>query len=122
MREQQHATRSLQNTRAVDKVNLLLENLRILQSKSFGPSGFGLELRSGQGLRMGTTLQHKLLSTKHIKTIITTAEVLLRDLFDDTIITIVKELQRRLPPAIFDFIGQREDKEGTGVRLEAQTS
>ncbi|KAI3721690.1 hypothetical protein L2E82_32707 [Cichorium intybus] len=48
--------------------------------------------------------------------------VLLRDLFDDTIITIVEELQRRLPPAIFDFIGQGEDKEGTGVRLEAQTN
>ncbi|KAI3507418.1 hypothetical protein L1887_22403 [Cichorium endivia] len=59
---------------------------------------------------------------QHIKTIITTAEVLIRDLFYDTIITIVEELQRRLPPAIFDFIGQGEDKEGTGVQLEAQTS
>lgn len=61
-------------------------------------------------------------SLQHINTIITTDEVLLHDLFDDTIITIIEEFQRRLPPATVDFIDQGEDEEDIRVQFEAQTS
>lgn len=62
------------------------------------------------------------LNLEHIKAIITTDEVLLRDPFDDNVIPIVEELQRRLASANVNFIGQGEDEEGTGVQPEAQTS
>lgn len=62
------------------------------------------------------------LNLEHIKAIITTEEVLLRDPLDDNVIPIVEELQRRLPPANLNFMGHGEDEEGTGVQSEAQTS
>ncbi|KAI3760139.1 hypothetical protein L1987_50529 [Smallanthus sonchifolius] len=61
------------------------------------------------------------LNLEHIKAIITTEEVLLRDPFDDDVIPIVEELQRRLPPVNASFFGQGEDEDGTGVQTEAQT-
>ncbi|ONK61010.1 uncharacterized protein A4U43_C08F25160 [Asparagus officinalis] len=36
---------------------------------------------------------------QHIKAIITADEVLLRDYYEDNVISIVEELRRRLPPA-----------------------
>lgn len=62
------------------------------------------------------------LNLEHIKAIITTEEVLLRDPLDDNVIPIVEELQRRLPPVNVNFIGHGEDEEGNGVQSEAQTS
>ncbi|KAL7584463.1 magnesium transporter MRS2-I [Lactuca sativa] len=62
------------------------------------------------------------LNLEHIKAIITTEEVLLRDPLDDNVIPIVEELQRRLPPPNLNFMGQGDDEEGTGVQSEAQTS
>nr|XP_043636548.1 magnesium transporter MRS2-I-like [Erigeron canadensis] len=58
------------------------------------------------------------LNLEHIKAIITTEEVLLRDPLDDNVIPIVEELQRRLPPVI----GQGEDEEVNGVQADTQTS
>ncbi|KAK1412593.1 hypothetical protein QVD17_33971 [Tagetes erecta] len=62
------------------------------------------------------------LNLEHIKAIITTEEVLLRDPFDDNVIPIVEELQRRLQPVDVDFLGQGDDEDGTGGQTEAQTS
>ncbi|KAF5784978.1 putative Mg2+ transporter protein, CorA-like/Zinc transport protein ZntB [Helianthus annuus] len=62
------------------------------------------------------------LNLEHIKAIITTEEVLLRDPMDDNVIPIVEELQRRLPPVNGNYLGQGDDEEGTGVQTEAQTS
>ncbi|KAA8550797.1 hypothetical protein F0562_002481 [Nyssa sinensis] len=52
-----------------------------------------------------------ILNLEHIKAIITTEEVLLRDPLDDNVIPIVEELQRRLPPVDACCQGQGEDEE-----------
>ncbi|XP_071738202.1 magnesium transporter MRS2-I-like [Rutidosis leptorrhynchoides] len=62
------------------------------------------------------------LNLEHIKAIITTEEVLLRDPLDESVIPIVEELQRRLPPVDINFIGQGDDEESTGVQTDTQTS
>nr|GEU89227.1 magnesium transporter MRS2-I-like [Tanacetum cinerariifolium] len=61
------------------------------------------------------------LNLEHIKAIITSEEVLLRDPLDDNVIPIVEELQRRLPP-VNVYTGQGDDEEGTGVQTDAQTN
>ncbi|GJX45614.1 magnesium transporter MRS2-I-like protein [Tanacetum coccineum] len=61
------------------------------------------------------------LNLEHIKAIITSEEVLLRDPLDDNVIPIVEELQRRLPPVNVDT-GQGDDEEGTEVQTDAQTN
>lgn len=47
---------------------------------------------------------------------------MLRDPFDDNVIPIVEELQRRLQPVDANFLGQGDDEDGTGGQTEAQTS
>ncbi|XP_060181013.1 magnesium transporter MRS2-I-like isoform X1 [Lycium barbarum] len=63
------------------------------------------------------------LNLEHIKAIITTDEVLLRDPLDDNVVPVVEELQRRLPlPAI--GLGEGEDDDQpvvNGSRNEMQT-
>ncbi|MCD7472482.1 Magnesium transporter MRS2-I [Datura stramonium] len=63
------------------------------------------------------------LNLEHIKAIITTDEVLLRDPLDDNVLPVVEELQRRLPlPAI--GLGEGEDDDQpvvNGTRNEMQT-
>ncbi|KAK3031684.1 hypothetical protein RJ639_035052 [Escallonia herrerae] len=54
------------------------------------------------------------LNLEHIKAIITTEEVLLRDPLDDNVVPIVEELQRRLP--LVNAIGQGEDEEHSGMQ------
>ncbi|GJS56043.1 magnesium transporter MRS2-I, partial [Tanacetum coccineum] len=61
------------------------------------------------------------LNLEHIKAIITSEEVLLRDPLDDNVIPIVEELQRRLPP-VNVYTGQGDDEEGTEVQTDAQTN
>lgn len=61
------------------------------------------------------------LNLEHIKAIITSEEVLLRDPLDDNVIPIVEELQRRLPP-VNVYTGQGDDEEGNGVQTDAQTN
>ncbi|KAG2719052.1 hypothetical protein I3760_03G249500 [Carya illinoinensis] len=51
------------------------------------------------------------LNLEHIKAIVTAEEVLLRDPFDDNVIPIVEELQRRLPLASSICLGQGEEEE-----------
>ncbi|XP_076930596.1 magnesium transporter MRS2-I-like isoform X1 [Bidens hawaiensis] len=62
------------------------------------------------------------LNLEHIKAIITTEEVLLRDPLDDNVIPIVEELQRRLPPVNANYLGQGDDEDGVGGQTEGQTS
>ncbi|KAF3640692.1 Magnesium transporter MRS2-I [Capsicum annuum] len=63
------------------------------------------------------------LNLEHIKAIITTEEVLLRDPLDDNVLPVVEELQRRLPlPAI--GLGEGEDDDHpvvNGTQNEMQT-
>ncbi|KAK4732029.1 hypothetical protein R3W88_025017 [Solanum pinnatisectum] len=63
------------------------------------------------------------LNLEHIKAIITTDEVLIRDPMDDNVLPVVEELQRRLPlPAI--SLGEGEDDDQpvvNGTRKEMQT-
>ncbi|KAJ8558124.1 hypothetical protein K7X08_004890 [Anisodus acutangulus] len=63
------------------------------------------------------------LNLEHIKAIITTEEVLLRDPLDDNVVPVVEELQRRLPlPAI--GLGEGEDDDQpvvNGTRNQMQT-
>ncbi|KAL3328540.1 hypothetical protein AABB24_035930 [Solanum stoloniferum] len=63
------------------------------------------------------------LNLEHIKAIITTDEVLIRDPMDDNVLPVVEELQRRLPlPAI--SLGEGEDDDQpvvNGTRNEVQT-
>ncbi|KAK3036871.1 hypothetical protein RJ639_031489 [Escallonia herrerae] len=54
------------------------------------------------------------LNLEHIKAIITTEEVLLRDPLDDNVVPIVEELKRRLP--LVNAIGQGEDEEHSGMQ------
>ncbi|KAK2970182.1 hypothetical protein RJ640_019650 [Escallonia rubra] len=54
------------------------------------------------------------LNLEHIKAIITTEEVLLRDPLDDDVVPIVEELQRRLP--LVNALGQGEDEEHSGMQ------
>ncbi|XP_076930597.1 magnesium transporter MRS2-I-like isoform X2 [Bidens hawaiensis] len=61
------------------------------------------------------------LNLEHIKAIITTEEVLLRDPLDDNVIPIVEELQRRLPPVNANYLGQGDDEDGVGGQTEGQT-
>ncbi|XP_059625963.1 magnesium transporter MRS2-I-like isoform X3 [Cornus florida] len=61
------------------------------------------------------------LNLEHIKAIITTEEVLLRDPMDDDVIPIVEELQRRLPPLNAICQGQGEDEEQPGVQNDAES-
>ncbi|KAM2399257.1 hypothetical protein PS1_036044 [Malus domestica] len=58
------------------------------------------------------------LNLEHIKAIITADEVLLRDPFDDTVLPIVKELQRRLPLSSTNFNGQGEEEDASGVQKD----
>ncbi|XP_024924943.3 magnesium transporter MRS2-I isoform X3 [Ziziphus jujuba] len=62
------------------------------------------------------------LNLEHIKAIITADEVLLRDPFDDNVIPIVEELQRRLPPIIANYKGQQEEEDLQGTRDDVVTS
>ncbi|XP_059433188.1 magnesium transporter MRS2-I-like isoform X1 [Corylus avellana] len=55
------------------------------------------------------------LNLEHIKAIITAEEVLLRDPFDDNVIPVVEELQRRLPLANAICHGQAEEEEHPGA-------
>ncbi|XP_004289906.1 PREDICTED: magnesium transporter MRS2-I-like [Fragaria vesca subsp. vesca] len=61
------------------------------------------------------------LNLEHIKAIITAEEVLLRDPFDDNVLPIVEELQRRLPPASANFNGLGEE-EDSGLQKDVETS
>ncbi|KAI5315857.1 PREDICTED: magnesium transporter [Prunus dulcis] len=61
------------------------------------------------------------LNLEHIKAIITADEVLLRDPFDDNVLPIVEELQRRLPLVSANFQGQGEDEETSGVQKDVET-
>ncbi|KAL6214616.1 hypothetical protein ACLB2K_014048 [Fragaria x ananassa] len=61
------------------------------------------------------------LNLEHIKAIITAEEVLLRDPFDDNVLPIVEELQRRLPPASANFNGPGEE-EDSGLQKDVETS
>ncbi|KAL3531270.1 hypothetical protein ACH5RR_010592 [Cinchona calisaya] len=49
------------------------------------------------------------LNLEHIKAIITTEEILLRDPLDDNVVPIVEELQRRLPMALGQGEGEDDD-------------
>ncbi|XP_009793321.1 magnesium transporter MRS2-I [Nicotiana tabacum] len=62
------------------------------------------------------------LNLEHIKAIITTDEVLLRDPLDDNVAPVVEELQRRLPlPAIAFGEGEDDDQPAVnGARTEMQ--
>ncbi|XP_062080803.1 magnesium transporter MRS2-I-like [Humulus lupulus] len=63
------------------------------------------------------------LNLEHIKAIITAQEVLLRDPFDDNVIPIVEELQRRLPLTSASPKGHGEEEEqASGARDETETS
>ncbi|KAI8022290.1 U-box domain-containing protein 52 [Camellia lanceoleosa] len=57
----------------------------------------------------------------HIKAIVTSEEVLLRDLLDDNVIPIVEELQRRLPPVIAISQDQGEDEEQQGAKDDVES-
>ncbi|XP_071920093.1 magnesium transporter MRS2-I-like [Coffea arabica] len=59
------------------------------------------------------------LNLEHIKAIITTEEVLLRDPLDDNVVPIVEELQRRLPMAVCR--GEGEDDDRPEMRNEVET-
>uniref|UniRef100_A0A5B6ZT39 Magnesium transporter n=1 Tax=Davidia involucrata TaxID=16924 RepID=A0A5B6ZT39_DAVIN len=61
-----------------------------------------------------------ILNLEHIKAIITTEEVLLRDPLDDDVIPMVEELQRRLPPLDASCQGQGEDEEHPGARKDIE--
>ncbi|XP_062023889.1 magnesium transporter MRS2-I-like [Rosa rugosa] len=61
------------------------------------------------------------LNLEHIKAIITAEEVLLRDPFDDNVLPIVEELQRRLPPTSANFNGPGEE-EDSGLQKDVETS
>ncbi|CAI9107705.1 OLC1v1007137C5 [Oldenlandia corymbosa var. corymbosa] len=58
------------------------------------------------------------LNLEHIKAIITTEEVLLRDPLDDNVVPIVEELQRRLPMAIGQGEGEDDDRPETPNEVE----
>ncbi|XP_050216522.1 magnesium transporter MRS2-I-like [Mercurialis annua] len=51
------------------------------------------------------------LNLEHIKAIITSEEVLLRDPLDENVIPVVEELQRRLPPSNLILPGQHQNDE-----------
>ncbi|PQP96763.1 hypothetical protein Pyn_08112 [Prunus yedoensis var. nudiflora] len=55
------------------------------------------------------------------KVIVLNLEVLLRDPFDDNVLPIVEELQRRLPLVSANFQGQGEDEETSGVQKDVET-
>ncbi|KAJ0051825.1 hypothetical protein Pint_03191 [Pistacia integerrima] len=61
------------------------------------------------------------LNLEHIKAIITSEEVLLRDPLDDNVIPIVEQLQRRLAPDNPTSQGQGEEEEHPGVRNDFET-
>ncbi|KAG5567492.1 hypothetical protein RHGRI_002890 [Rhododendron griersonianum] len=61
------------------------------------------------------------LNLEHIKAIITSEEVLLRDPLDDNVIPIVEELQRRLPPVNAICEGQVEDEENHGAKDDVES-
>ncbi|XP_058208848.1 magnesium transporter MRS2-2-like isoform X7 [Rhododendron vialii] len=61
------------------------------------------------------------LNLEHIKAIITSEEVLLRDPLDDNVIPIIEELQRRLPPVNAICKGQVEDEENHGAKDDVES-
>lgn len=61
------------------------------------------------------------LNLEHIKAIITAEEVLLRDPFDENVLPIVEELQRRLPSASANFNGQGEE-EDSGLQKDVEST
>ncbi|KAJ0035828.1 hypothetical protein Pint_24684 [Pistacia integerrima] len=61
------------------------------------------------------------LNLEHIKAIITSEEVLLRDPLDENVIPVVAELQRRLPPVNAIREAQEEGKEDAGGHNEVET-
>ncbi|KAL7198685.1 hypothetical protein ACSBR2_021065 [Camellia fascicularis] len=61
------------------------------------------------------------LNLEHIKAIVTSEEVLLRDPLDDNVIPIVEELQRRLPPVIAISQDQGEDEEQQGAKDDVES-
>ncbi|KAJ6721452.1 RNA SPLICING PROTEIN MRS2 MITOCHONDRIAL [Salix viminalis] len=60
------------------------------------------------------------LNLEHIKAIITSEEVLLRDPMDENVIPVVEELQRRLPPANVFRQGHGNGKDYTGGQLDVE--
>ncbi|KAH8495673.1 hypothetical protein H0E87_018739, partial [Populus deltoides] len=60
------------------------------------------------------------LNLEHIKAIITSEEVLLRDPLDEDVIPVVEELQRRLPPANVFRQSQGDGKDHTGGQLDVE--
>ncbi|KAJ8764590.1 hypothetical protein K2173_006462 [Erythroxylum novogranatense] len=60
------------------------------------------------------------LNLEHIKAIITSEEVLLRDPLDENVIPVVEELQRRLPPVNALRQGQGDGKEYPGGQNDAE--
>ncbi|GMP99590.1 hypothetical protein CsSME_00047009 [Camellia sinensis var. sinensis] len=61
------------------------------------------------------------LNLEHIKAIVTSEEVLLRDPLDDNVIPVVEELQRRLPPVIAISQDQGEDEEQQGAKDDVES-
>ncbi|XP_057508004.1 magnesium transporter MRS2-I-like isoform X1 [Actinidia eriantha] len=61
------------------------------------------------------------LNLEHIKAIVTSEEVLLRDPLDDNVVPIVEELQRRLPPVTAICQDQAEDEEHQGARDDVES-
>ncbi|PNT15317.1 hypothetical protein POPTR_010G077900v4 [Populus trichocarpa] len=60
------------------------------------------------------------LNLEHIKAIITSEEVLLRDPLDEDVIPVVEELKRRLPPANVFRQSQGDGKDHTGGQLDVE--
>ncbi|KAJ6903576.1 magnesium transporter MRS2-2 [Populus alba x Populus x berolinensis] len=60
------------------------------------------------------------LNLEHIKAIITSEEVLLRDPLDENVIPVVEELQRRLPPSSVFRQGQGDGKEYPGGQQDVE--
>ncbi|ESQ31423.1 hypothetical protein EUTSA_v10004289mg [Eutrema salsugineum] len=61
------------------------------------------------------------LNLEHIKAIITSEEVLLRDPSDENVIPVVEELQRRLPVGNEAHHGQGDGKESSGAQIDGET-
>ncbi|PSS14577.1 Magnesium transporter MRS2-I like [Actinidia chinensis var. chinensis] len=61
------------------------------------------------------------LNLEHIKAIVTSEEVLLRDPLDDNVVPIVEELQRRLPMVTAICQDQAEDEEHQGARDDVES-
>ncbi|KAI8574469.1 hypothetical protein RHMOL_Rhmol01G0356500 [Rhododendron molle] len=73
------------------------------------------------GRERAIVLNLEVKSISHIKAIITSEEVLLRDPLDDNVIPIVEELQRRLPPVNAICEGQVEDEENHGAKDDVES-